>query len=154
MVAIIIICVVVFILVVLLFNYRTIVDKIKSKKQSKKEKDVEKPKKEKVTFTEDLVKKNTDNLKCPIEEEYTVEPFVMADEDELKELESKSKASGGRRSGDIKTISNIDVEVEELDDDEDYTPTFDKKNTIADQIKNLSPEIKALLLSDLLDKKD
>ncbi len=154
MVAIIIICVVVFILVVLLFNYRTIVDKIKSKKQSKKEKDVEKPKKEKVTFTEDLVKKNTDNLKRPIEEEYTVEPFVMADEDELKELESKSKASGGRRSGDIKTISNIDVEVEELDDDEDYTPTFDKKNTIADQIKNLPPEIKALLLSDLLDKKD
>ena len=154
MVAIIIICVVVFILVVLLFNYRTIVDKIKSKKQSKKEKDVEKPKKEKVTFTEDLVKKNTDNLKRPIEEEYTVEPFVMADEDELKELESKSKASGGRRSGDIKTISNIDVEVEGLVDDEDYTPTFDKKNTIADQIKNLSPEIKALLLSDLLDKKD
>ena len=74
-----------------------------------------------------------------------------------KELEAKSHRSGGRRSGDIKSISNIDVQVEELEDDnkeEDYLNTQTKTNTVANQIKNLPPEIKALLLSNIFDKKD
>ena len=92
-------------------------------------------------------------MKKQPEEQVNAEPFIVADENELKELESKSKRSGGRRSGDIKSISNIEVNVEELDDDTEQN-TETKKNTIAEQIKNLPPEIKALILSDLFDKKD
>lgn len=157
MVWIIVICIVVFIFVVLLFNYQNIVDKIKSKRNSKKPKE-EKPakssKNDSINMGEDLVQKKVDELKHKPVEEVTVEPFVMADESELKELEAKSSHSGGRRSGDIKTISNIDVQVEELDDGEQIQTTSTSKNTVAEQIKNLPPEIKALLLSDLLDKKE
>lgn len=157
MVAIIIICIVVFLIVVLLFNYQKIVEAIKKKRQSK-DSAQEKPAKKSdngVIMGEDLVQKKVDDLKKEPAEKVEGEPFVVASEDELKELESKSKRSGGRRSGDIKTISNIDVNVEELDDDDEIEQQTDtQKNTIAQQIKSLPPEIKALILSDLFDKKD
>ena len=155
MIALIIICVVVFLFVVLLFNYQNIISAIKKRKQSKDEtKQKPSTKKDKgVVIGEDIFLKKVDNLKKQPEEQVNAEPFIVADENELKELESKSKRSGGRRSGDIKSISNIEVNVEELDDDTEQN-TETKKNTIAEQIKNLPPEIKALILSDLFDKKD
>ena len=155
MIALIIICVVVFLFVVLLFNYQNIISAIKKRKQPKdetKQKPITK-KDNGVIIGEDIFLKKVDNLKKQPVEQVNAEPFIVADENELKELESKSKRSGGRRSGDIKSISNIEVNVEELDDNiEQNTET--KKNTIAEQIKNLPPEIKALILSDLFDKKD
>ena len=160
MIPIIIICIVVFALVILLFNFRRIVDAIKNNKKSKqKPTEVKSVKKndDGVTMDEDLAQKKIDDLKNRPVENLTVEPFVVADENELKELEAKSHRSGGRRSGDIKSISNIDVQVEELEDDnkeEDYLNTQTKTNTVANQIKNLPPEIKALLLSNIFDKKD
>ncbi len=160
MIPIIIICIVVFALVILLFNFRRIVDAIKNKKKSKQKPTEVKPVKKNddgVTMDEDLAQKKIDDLKNRPVENLTVEPFVVADENELKELEAKSHRSGGRRSGDIKSISNIDVQVEELEDDnkeEDYLNTQTKTNTVANQIKNLPPEIKALLLSNIFDKKD
>ena len=155
MIALIIICVVVFLFVVLLFNYQNIISAIKKRKQPKdetKQKPITK-KDNGVIIGEDIFLKKVDNLKKEPEEQVNAEPFIVADENELKELESKSKRSGGRRSGDIKSISNIEVNVEELDDDTEQN-TETKKNTIAEQIKNLPPEIKALILSDLFDKKD
>ncbi len=155
MIALIIICVVVFLFVVLLFNYQNIISAIKKRKQPKdetKQKPITK-KDNGVIIGEDIFLKKVDNLKKQPEEQVNAEPFIVADENELKELESKSKRSGGRRSGDIKSISNIEVNVEELDDDTEQN-TETKKNTIAEQIKNLPPEIKALILSDLFDKKD
>lgn len=155
MIAIIIICIVVFLIVVLLFNYQKIVEAIKKKRQSK-DSVQEKPAKKSdngVVMGEDLVQKKVDDLKKEPTEQVQGEPFIVASEDELKELESKSKRSGGRRSGDIKTISNIEVNVEDLDEPTEQT-TDTQKNTIAQQIKSLPPEIKALILSDLFDKKD
>ena len=155
MIALIIICVVVFLFVVLLFNYQNIISAIKKRKQPKdetKQKPITK-KDNGVIIGEDIFLKKVDNLKKQPEEQVNAEPFIVADENELKERESKSKRSGGRRSGDIKSISNIEVNVEELDDDTEQN-TETKKNTIAEQIKNLPPEIKALILSDLFDKKD
>ncbi len=157
MIAIIIICVVVFLIVVLLFNYQRIVDAIKKKRQSKGSVQEKPAKKDDngVALGEDLFQKKVDDLKKEPAEQVEGEPFVVASEDELKELESKSKRSGGRRSGDIKTISNIEVKVEDLDDDDEIEQQVDtQKNTIAQQIKSLPPEIKALILSDLFDKKD
>ena len=157
MIAIIIICIVVFLIVVLLFNYQKIVEAIKKKRQSK-DSVQEKPAKKSdngVALGEDFVQKKVDDLKKEPTEQVQGEPFVVASEDELKELESKSKRSGGRRSGDIKSISNIEVNVEDLDDDDEIEQQVDtQKNTIAQQIKSLPPEIKALILSDLFDKKD
>ena len=155
MIALIIICVVVFLFVVLLFNYQNIISAIKKRKQPKdetKQKPITK-KDNGVIIGEDIFLKKVDNLKKQPEEQVNAEPFIVADENELKELESKSKRSGGRRSGDIKSVSNIEVNVEELDDDTEQNSET-KKNTIAEQIKNLPPEIKALILSDLFDKKD
>ncbi len=156
MIWIIIICLVVFIFVVLLYNYQKIIDAIKNRKKSSKPK-AEKPVKsstnDSINIGEDLVQKKIDELKHEPAEEIIVKPFIVADEDELKELEAKSNHSGGRRSGDIKTISNIEVKVEDLDDENPSQVSSTKENTVAEQIKNLPPEIKALLLSDFLDKK-
>ncbi len=147
-------------LAVFLINYQKIINAIKKLfKKNNSKVDIPTPtvKQENpdISFGEDLVEKKIEEQNNKqSDEKLTVEPFIIADESELKELEAKSHGSGGRRSGDIKTISNIDVQVEDLEDQEQLVQTDNKKQTIADQIKNLPPEVKALILSNIFDKKD
>lgn len=171
MVAFIIICVVVFVAAIFALNYQKIksaisnkMPKIKNKKQEKKPKETPKPEKkidEGLSY-EDYTAKKIDNLSHE-ETNVTVEPFVVASEDDIAELEAKTKKQGGRLSGDVKSVDNIDVNVEDLedsltDDDVDAIRNYGfegfSQPSISEQIKNLPPEIKAILISDILRRKD
>ena len=167
MIAYIIISVVVFLVVVVSFNF----DKIKGLFKKKKNKDpqVPKPSKKEYSMSYEEPKKEkkikVDDLKHDQEPvQYTEESFVKATESELEELDNSKKQSGGRLKGGLKSVDNIKVEVEDVKgndeelDDEDLDDYILRKKSqgevLADQIKNLSPEMKALIISDLLKRKD
>lgn len=177
---------VVFVVVVVLFNF----DKVKSSFKSSPKPKIQKEKKidydKKVSKSalnydeKDFNKKKVDNLN---HEDDGGMPFVMANEEELKELTSKPKNEGGRLRGAIvrDDLSRNEVQVEdlgeyeesdawdgdnmdsnEIDDaqaDEDdlfafLDDDYESEKSISEQIKSLPPEIKALLLTNVLDKRD
>ena len=168
MIAYIIISVIVFLIVIVSFNF----DKIKGLFKKKKDKDTQEPRQPKKDYSMDYEEPKrekrikVDDLRHDKEPvEYTEESFVKATESELKELDNSKKQSGGRLKGGLKSVDNIKVEVEDvkgndeqLDDDDDIDEFILKKKSqgevLADQIKNLSPEMKALIISDLLKRKD
>ncbi len=174
MTAFIIICVVVFVIVVICLNFQRIKNLFAKKDKTPKEKE-EKPKKiEKSSkdtglsyVEEDYSSKKVDNIKRETKSnnvKYEVEDFVKATEQELKELEAKKENKGGRLHGAIKSIDNIDVVVEDLKDEDDFDSdeNFDdfdmfednSNKSISKQIQNLPPELKALIVSDVLKRKD
>ena len=159
------ICVFVFIVIVISLNFQSIKgffskSKVKEKVDNKPEKPIVK-KDPDFTYEEPVVQKKVDSL-SRVEEstpKYEGEPFIVATDNELKELENK-KNSGGRLNGDIKSVQDIKVEVEnitsDLEEDEEIEELLRKRRTasISDQIKSLPPELKALLVSDVLKRKD
>ena len=172
MTAFIIICVIVFVVVVICLNFQKIKGLFAKKNNKPKEKE-EKPKKAETSSNdiglsyveEDYSSKKVDNIKREQSNnniKYEVYDFVNANEQELKELESKKENKGGRLHGAIKSIENIDVEVEDLQDEEetvdssvdDFMLFENEKPSISKQIQDLPPELKALLISDVLKKKD
>lgn len=171
MTAFIIICVVVFVVIVICINFQKIKGLFAKKDKAPKQKE-EKPKKSESSsedtglsyVEEDYSSKKVDNIKrekLNNNVKYEVEDFVKANEQELKELEAKKENKGGRLHGAIKSIDNIDVEVEDLEDEEDgddssddFSLLEDEKPSISKQIQNLPPELKALIISDVLKKKD
>lgn len=108
-------------------------------------------------------------------DEYEVGTLNQLDEMEEKELENKSKGKAGRLRGDIKSaeIQKVEVEdlgeydenegffesddMEDLEEDDDLYGGFffpEQNKSISQEIKDLSPELKALLINNVLDKKD
>ncbi len=157
----ILICVLVFIVIVISLNFQSIKAFFSKNKEKTKDKP-EKPVKKESDFTyeEPAYEKKVDSLnRVENTPKYEGEAFVLATDTELKELENKKK-SGGRLNGDIKSVQDIKVEVEnineEVDEDEEIEEFLRKKKTasISDQIKSLPPELKALLVSDVLKRKD
>lgn len=171
MITFIVICAIVFIVIVISLNFQNIkskfVKKEKQPKQTTEKKDVIPKNDTNISYDEsEFLKKN--NLNHEKEQnddsQYVVQSFLEANEEELQELESKKKQGGGRLKGAIKSIDNIDVQVEDVDFDEDNFDEDDfgeslidfdnSKPQISKQIQNLPPEIKAILISDVLKKKD
>lgn len=172
MVTFIIICVVVFIVIVIFMNYQKILGYLKKfnkKTDNTKPKKEESKKQEASNFIyeeEDSTYKKEDTSKKD-NPQVIVESFVTANEKELAELEADSKKNAGRKAGNIKSIDNIEVKVEDLEDEEELDlqeeDLFEleemglidrRQSSISEQIKNLPPEIKALLISNLLARKD
>ena len=163
MIAFIIICVVVFIVIVISLNFQNIKGWFSKGPKDKPQKEAKpiQPIEPDLNYSEpEPQEKKVDSLKR--EEEipvYTEESFVKATETELDELSNKKK-SGGRLNGDIKSVNEIKVEVENVGDETSEEDELDeiirkkRASSISDQIKNLPPELKALLVSDVLKRKD
>lgn len=173
MVVFIIISVVLFAIMVILINFDK-VKKILPKKKSKKKTETSKPeKKEKyadnMSYSEYQPVK-VDNLKN--DETFEVSTLDELNEQEEKEKQSqtKSKSKGGRLKGDIKSVEIERVEVEDLgeydenagfddaDDNDKIIKDFDNfgppNKSISQEIKELSPQLKALLIDNVLKRKD
>lgn len=102
------------------------------------------------------------------EKEIQSTPFLVLKENEEDELENKND-KGGRKKEKVEKTSNLEVEVEDLGEFEvaepdsladdvaveefnDYDLDDDKVN-LKEEIKNMSPEMKAILIGDILKKK-
>lgn len=154
---------IVFVFVLILLNWQKIKAMLKPKiKESKKQKaDADKTiSNENFSHSEKDTPLYTDNLNKG-------EPYIVATEAELNELSNPTESSG-RIHSDKEPAEELEVKVEDLgnydedayfDDDQEFyaQEVFDLdvvENDIADQIKNLSPEMKALLLTSALNKKE
>ena len=172
MVIFIIICVVAFLFVVLLVNYPKIKNAIKNRppkiKVEKQKKDPDKTaKKENLSYDEKVFKEKIDTIKVDNLDRDKLEekPFVNISEEELKELENKTQKGTGRKyKQPEKKEENKPVYPDYYYDDDDYEEDdFDdlhdmydtnEASEVAEEIKNLSPELKAILISNVLKKKD
>ena len=165
MVAYIIISVVVFLVVVVSFNFHSIMGLFKGKKNKEPDAPKESAKNYTLNYDEPPIVEEKDVKIDNLNHEpvaYTEEAFVKATPDELSELENSKKQGGGRLKGIIKSVDNIKVEVEnvkgnyetEEDLDDFIMSKKSQASVIADQIKDLSPEMKALIISDVLKRKD
>ena len=175
MIAYIIVCVIIFIVIVISFNYQSIKSKIKLPKKSKKTSDNKQPKAEEqkkedkkesnISYEESeyAPKVVVDDLDR--DDDTIAEPFIKANEEEIKELENKPKNKAGRLRGDIPSVKSEEVKVEylgEYDENEGFYDSddfykydnYENSSSISEEIKNLPPEIKAMLLGNILNKKD
>ena len=167
MVYFIVICVVAFLFVILLVNFPKIKELFKNRpkttkiKQPKVKEDPDiVPKKENISYDEKTFKQKfdeglvVDNLD---RDDLKVESFVNITEDEIKELDSKKQALGGRKTQQLSSNTTEQVEYPDLGtDDDDLHDMYDFANEseISEEIKNLSPELKAILISNLLNRRD
>ena len=122
-----------------------------------------------------------DNLGNP-DEKYEVGTLATLNEQEAKELSNNTKGKAGRLRGDIESVKIDKVEVEDLgeydenagfddvgsdlDNDTEFDESYEEddddfffydtppKKTISQEIKDLSPQLKALLIDNVLSKKD
>lgn len=163
----IIICVVAFLFVVLLVNFPKIKEaagnRSKKSKETKEKIDYDTvPKKDNLSYDEKEFKQKletnvvVDDLN---RDDIQEQPFVNISESELVELEEKKASSGGRKYSDTpKTYdtestlysSSFDDDVDDLHDMYETT----EQSEISEEIKHLSPELKAILISNILNKRD
>ncbi|MBO5885000.1 MAG: hypothetical protein J6Q51_04310 [Clostridia bacterium] len=173
----IVVVVIMFAIMVISVNSEKIRKKLRDKKPKEsapKPKPVKKEKYEDNMSYSEYQPVKVDDLGDP--DKYEFGTLQQLNEDEEKELTNKSKGKAGRLRGDIKSAKIEKVVVEDLgeydenegffesdsmdnlDDDEDqlYSGFFfpDQNKSISQEIKNLSPELKALLINNVLDKKD
>ncbi len=177
MIAYVVVCVIIFFVIVISFNYQTIKSKIKLPKKSKKEPKKEVKKEESETKKEEKKESNLSYAESEyapkvvvddLDREDDEQSFVKANDDELKELENKPKNKAGRLRGDIVSSKGEEVKVEDLGEYDENESFFDVENSeyidslindekdssISEEIKKLPPEIKAMLLGNVLNKKD
>ena len=175
MVPFIIICVVAFLFVVLAINWQKIKGNLQKKPKDEKtpkqpKMDYDKvPNKQNIGYDEKEFKKHetkkVDNLNR--EEEIKSEPFVKINQSELDELSNKSNKSDiGRKHRNNDNVSKKESFEDFYDDDfydedddvnlNDLHDMYEPQETskISEEIKHLSPELKAILISNLLNKKD
>ena len=122
-----------------------------------------------------------DDLGNP-DEKYEVGTLATLNEQEAKELSNNTKGKAGRLRGDIESVKIERVEVEDLgeydenagfddvgsdlDNDTEFDESYEEddddffffdtppKKTISQEIRDLSPQLKALLIDNVLSKKD
>ena len=163
----IIICVVAFLFVVLLVNFPKIKqaagNKSKKTKEPKEKVDYDTvPKKDNLSYDEKEFKQKleqnvvVDNLN---RDDIKEQSFVNISESELVELEEKPESSGGRKYRKEQWTSNTEAELYNSQSEDDYEELHDmfdipEKTDISEEIKHLSPELKAILFSNILNKRD
>ena len=166
----IIVCVVAFLFVVLLVNYPKIKEaaKNKSKHSNTTKEKVDSDtvsKKENLSYDEKEFKQKmeasvvVDDLN---HDKIKEQPFVDISESELVELEEKRASSGGRKYATEKPKSTTEEELysstydEGFDNIDDLHDMYDsvEQSEISEEIKSLSPELKAILVSNILNKRD
>lgn len=169
----IIICVVAFLFVVLLVNIPKIKEATKNRskrsgtsKEKKQKVDSDTlSKKENLSYDEKEFKQKleenvvVDNLN---HESIKEQSLVDISENEIVELEAKRPSSGGRKYNSEEYKSTTEEELysstfdDEFDSIDDLHDMYDstQQSEISEEIKNLSPELKAILISNLLNKRD
>ena len=163
----IIICVVAFLFVVLLVNFpkikQALGNKSKKTKEPKQKTDHDTvPKKDNLSYDEKEFKQKldenvvVDNLnRGDIKEQ----PFVNISESELEELEEKQESSGGRKYSNEQKVYDTESTLysstfeDDVDDLHDMYETTEQSE-LSEEIKHLSPELKAILISNILNKRD
>lgn len=179
MVVFIIIVVVIFAFMIISFNSEKIRKHLRDKQPKEstpKPKPVKKDKYEDNMSYSEYQPIKVDSLGDP--DKYEVGSLNQLNEEEEKELVNKSKNKAGRLKGDIKPAEIKRVEVEDLGEydenegffesdnmdeyveDVDLAPLYEgfffpeQNKSISQEIKDLSPELKALLINNVLNKKD
>lgn len=150
---------------------------LKRKPMEEKE---QKPKKKEPEFTySEYEPVKVDNLGEANDNDVPYTTLAQENETEKNEEEAKENkvAKGGRKTGDVKAKDIEMVTVEDLGEydenaDSEVDPTleqtidedeqnddyqifdFDQSQSIGEEIRNLSPELKVLLIDNVLNKKD
>ena len=156
---------------------KSVISKPLNRKQ--KEEKVEKPKQKEPEFTySEYEPVKVDNLGEANDNDVPYTTLAQENETERNEEEAKGNkvAKGGRKTGDVKAKDIEMVTVEDLGEydenaDSDIDPTleqtfdedeqnedydmfdFDQQQSIGEEIRNLSPELKVLLIDNVLNKK-
>lgn len=119
------------------------------KKRSKKEKKVVTQKEEKLSKKELNSKIKFEKTEKKNKDDIIVEEAGLVEQEEIKQQNSPRRPV----KSPVSPKENLEDDFDEFRKKHSYTRFLGDKN-VAEQIKNLSPEMKAILFGNVLDRKD